>query len=55
MLRELDDLQGRVVDNADFFALDDMDAVSDEELYDRLFNEYPKWLREARQKGIVRS
>ncbi|WP_340024360.1 VWA domain-containing protein [Paenibacillus sp. FSL K6-1096] len=55
VLRQLDDLQGRVVDNADFFALDDLDAVSDEELYDRLFNEYPKWLREARQKGIVRS
>lgn len=55
VLRELDDLRGRVVDNADFFALDDMDEVSDEELYDRLFNEYPKWLREARQKGIVRS
>ncbi|NQX45983.1 VWA domain-containing protein [Paenibacillus tritici] len=55
VLRELDDLRGRYVDNADFFALDDLDEVSDEELYDRLFNEYPKWLREARQKGVVRS
>lgn len=55
VLRDLDDLQGRHVDNADFFALDDLDEVSDEDLYDRLFNEYPKWLREAREKGIVRS
>lgn len=55
VLRELDDLRGRYLDNADFFALDDLDEVSDEDLYDRLFNEYPKWLREARQKGVVRS
>lgn len=55
VLRELDDLQGRYVDNADFFALDDLDEVSDEDLYDRLFNEYPKWLREAREKGVLRS
>lgn len=55
VLRELDDLRGRYVDNADFFALDDLDEVSDEELYDRLFNEFPKWLREAREKGVIRS
>ncbi|MBT2293542.1 VWA domain-containing protein [Paenibacillus albidus] len=55
VLRQLDDLQGRVVDNADFFALDDMDKVSDEELYDRLFNEYPGWLRAARAQGILQS
>ncbi|MBW4082971.1 VWA domain-containing protein [Paenibacillus sp. S150] len=55
VLRELDDLRGRYVDNADFFALDDPDEVSDEDLYDRLFNEFPKWLHEAREKGIVRS
>ncbi|MFP4977923.1 VWA domain-containing protein [Paenibacillus sp. CN-4] len=55
VLRQLDDLRGRVLDNADFFALDDMDRVSDEELYDRLFDEYPKWLNEARRMGIVRS
>lgn len=55
VLRQLDDLRGRVLDNADFFALDDMDRVSDEELYDRLFDEYPKWLSEARRMGIVRS
>ncbi|ULO09410.1 VWA domain-containing protein [Paenibacillus sp. 19GGS1-52] len=55
VLRELDDLQGRYLDNADFFALDDLDQVSDEDLYDRLFDEYPKWLREAKAKGIVGS
>lgn len=55
VLRKLDDLRGRVLDNADFFALDDLDRVSDEDLYDRLFDEYPQWLKDARAKGIVRT
>lgn len=55
VLQQLDDLRGRVVDNADFFALDDLDRVSDEELYDRLLNEFPSWLREVRAKGILKS
>lgn len=55
VLEELDDLPGRFIDNADFFALDDIDTVSDSELYDRLFNEYPQWLVQARQKRILKS
>ncbi|WP_077211975.1 vWA domain-containing protein [Bacillus dakarensis] len=54
VLRNLDDLSGRTVDNADFFALDDIDKVSDEELYQRLFNEFPTWLKEARMLGITK-
>lgn len=54
VLEQLDDLKGRLVDNADFFALDDLDRVSDEELYDRLLNEFPGWLKEVRSKGILK-
>jgi len=54
VLEELDNLQGRFIDNANFFALRDLDTVSDEELYDRIFNEFPDWLRQAREKGILR-
>ncbi|QDH22759.1 VWA domain-containing protein [Saccharibacillus brassicae] len=54
VLRKLDDLPGRLVDNAGFFALDDIDTVSDEDLYDRLFEEFPDWLNEARSKNILR-
>ncbi|WP_172195305.1 VWA domain-containing protein [Saccharibacillus qingshengii] len=54
VLEQLDDLRGRIVDNADFFALDDLDRVSDEELYDRLLNEFPGWLREVRARGILK-
>ncbi|QDH20165.1 VWA domain-containing protein [Saccharibacillus brassicae] len=55
VLEQLDDLRGRIVDNADFFALDDLDSVSDEELYDRLLNEFPGWLKEVRSRGILKS
>jgi hypothetical protein len=53
LLEKLDDLAGRVVDNVDFFALDDVDRVTDAELYRRLLTEFPDWLRAARQLGIV--
>lgn len=55
VLEQLDDLRGRIVDNADFFALDDLDSVSDEDLYDRLLNEFPGWLKEVRARGILKS
>ncbi|WP_342418681.1 VWA domain-containing protein [Paenibacillus sp. FSL H8-0168] len=55
ILRKLDKMRGRVVDNADFFALDDIDSVTDAELYDRLLNEFPGWLKQVRAKGILRS
>lgn len=53
LLKELDNLGGRVVDNAGFFALDDVDKIDDEELYKRLLSEFPDWLRAARGVGIV--
>jgi stress response protein SCP2 len=45
ILARLDDLAGRAVDNTGFFALDDIDAVPDSELYDRLVHEFPDWVR----------
>ncbi|MGW5923886.1 vWA domain-containing protein [Nocardia fluminea] len=53
VLRTLDELDGRVVDNAGFFALDDIDRISDAELYGRLLGEFPDWLRAARTAGIL--
>ncbi|MBH0777315.1 vWA domain-containing protein [Nocardia bovistercoris] len=53
VLRTLDELDGRLVDNAGFFALDDIDRVADAELYDRLLGEFPDWLRAARAAGIT--
>ena len=52
-LEQLDELSGRYVDNANFFALDDIDTISDEALYDRMMNEFPLWLRAAKEKNIL--
>jgi len=55
VLKKLDTMEGRVVDNANFFHLDDIAAVSDEMLYDQLLNEFPSWLKEAKAKRIIRN
>lgn len=52
-LRKLDELQGRTVDNANFFSINDISQITDTELYDRLLNEYPLWEKEAKLKGIL--
>jgi hypothetical protein len=51
MLRNLDTLPNRVVDNAGFFAVNDLAKISDEELYDRLLSEFPAWLKAARARA----
>jgi stress response protein SCP2 len=53
ILERLDTLRGRVVDNCNFFALDDLHSVSDQELYDRLLGEFPQWLKEAQCANIL--
>ncbi len=53
-LEKLDEMQGRFIDNANFFHVNDIDKITDEELYNRLLNEYPMWLKEARSKGVLK-
>ena len=53
VLEKLDNLEGRYVDNANFFALDDFKTVPNSELYSRLLNEFPIWLKEIKRKGII--
>ncbi|MYW01218.1 VWA domain-containing protein [Streptomyces sp. SID3343] len=53
-LARLDDLTGRIVDNTDFFEISDVDTLTDDELYDRLLDEFPTWLAVARDKGVLR-
>ena len=60
-LRKLDDMDGRYVDNANFFAIEnlaDIEVINDVSLYTKLLDEYPKWLncpqvREMITKGDV--
>lgn len=53
VLEKLDDLTGRIVDNCNFFALDQITSISDEELYSLLLEEFPDWLSAARRQRIV--
>ncbi|MCP2318371.1 Stress response protein SCP2 [Nocardia amikacinitolerans] len=53
LLRSIDEMDGRLVDNAGFFALDDIDSVDDAQLYARLLGEFPQWLRAARAAGVT--
>ena len=53
ILENLDTMTGRYVDNAGFFALDDFKKVSNEELYSRLLEEFPVWLKAIKNKGMI--
>lgn len=52
-LEKLDDLSGRFVDNADFFSVKSLNSMSDDQLFDKLMNEYPAWLKQVTAKGLV--
>ena len=54
MLEKLDTLTGRLVDNTNFFALDDFHSVDNSELYSRLLNTFPRWLKDAKAKNIIK-
>lgn len=53
VLRKLDTMEGRYIDNANFFHFEDIETVSDEQLYENLLDEFPSWLQEAKEKGIL--
>lgn len=53
ILERLDNMSGRYVDNANFFALDDFKRVSNSELYSRLLNEFPQWLQKIKRKRMI--
>ena len=48
-------MTGRYVDNADFFAVSDINSMSDRELYTKLFDEYPEWLSDNKVKNMIAS
>ncbi|OBK27082.1 hypothetical protein A5634_01450 [Mycobacterium asiaticum] len=52
-LQKLDELSGREIDNAGFFAIERVTALSDEAFYDKVMTEFPTWLAAARRAGIV--
>ncbi len=54
-LEKLDEMEGRVVDNANFFLVENPKDPNDEDLFDLLMAEYPSWLEAAAAKEILPS
>lgn len=53
-LQQLDNLPGRLVDNASYFpAGANPQGLTDEALYDGLIHEFGPWLADARAKGVL--
>jgi len=53
-LCDIDDMSGRKVDNANFFAIKTPTSISEEVMYDLLMTEYPDFIKEAKSKGVLR-
>jgi hypothetical protein len=53
-LSHLDEMEGRFVDNANFFKINDISKISDQELYSKLFTEFPDWLKLAKQHQLIK-
>jgi uncharacterized protein with von Willebrand factor type A (vWA) domain len=54
-LKKLDDMSGRYVDNANFFKVENINELSDRELYQKLFAEYPSWLSNPLVQDLINS
>ncbi|MDR6551603.1 stress response protein SCP2 [Paenibacillus qinlingensis] len=54
VLKQLDTMEGRIVDNANFIHIKDIASISDEELYHQLLNEFPLWLKVATDQRVIR-
>jgi stress response protein SCP2 len=52
-LEELDEMEGRFIDNANFFSVEDPAQIADDELYDLLLEEYPGWVKKAVQNKVL--
>lgn len=54
-LEQLDDMSGRYVDNADFFEATYDDFSTENNLYQKLLQEYPDWLANEKVKDMIQN
>lgn len=52
-LDKLDDLSGRKIDNVNFFKVDNIRTISDQDLYNGLMAEYPGWVKLAKEHQLI--
>lgn len=53
ILEKLDTFSDRRIDNSNFFAIDNFADIRDEELYEKLLEEFRDWLELAKKEGIL--
>jgi stress response protein SCP2 len=53
MLEKLDELDGRLIDNANYFSVATPAEHADAALFDLLMTEYPAWVKLGRQQGML--
>lgn len=54
-LEKLDTMDGRVVDNANFQRIKDINKISDNDLYEKvLMSEFPEWWEKAKKLKIIK-
>lgn len=53
-LENFDTMDGRYIDNANFFAIDNLSSISEQELYDQMIQEFPSWIKKAQLKNIIK-
>lgn len=53
-LEQLDTLEERFVDNANYQPVGDVDAIDDSALYGKMLHEFPDWIREVRSLGLIK-
>lgn len=53
ILEKLDTFSDRRVDNSNFFAIDNFASIRDEELYEKLLEEFRDWLDLVKKEGIL--
>ena len=53
-LEKLDEMDGRYMDNANFFSVKDINFMSDDDLYDKLFAEFPSWLKNEKVQEMLK-
>lgn len=46
-------MTSRVIDNCSFFKLDDLYDITKQALYENMLEEFPSWLKEAQQIGLL--
>lgn len=52
-LEKLDDLDKRFIDNADFFPINKPNSLDQDQLFNKMFTEYPNWIKEAVSKQLI--